>query len=111
MRICRIRELLAFCKINRTIDKFNEATRQIDKIAISAIATSKLCRKTHIDIASKVQVNMYATGLHEAGSSAVEHYSKLEIKDLFVLMCVAFNQPQYKVDKDLNVISGEIDVK
>ena len=54
---------------------------------------------------------MYATRLHEIVCSVVGHYSKLQIQDLFVLMCVAFNQPQYKVDKDLNVISGEIDVK
>lgn len=47
---------------------------------------------------------MYATGLHEAGSSAVEHYSMLELHDLFVLLCTAFNQPQYKVDKQLNVL-------
>ncbi len=90
---------MTFCGIDREITKFDEATKSVKRIPLDTIGSSKLCRKTHVDIATKVQVNMYATGLHEAGSSAVEHYSKLEIKDLFVLMCVAFNQPQYKVDK------------
>ena len=100
----QIKVLLKHCGIDREINRFNEVTNKVDRIPLNEIGSSKLCRKTHVDIATKVQVNMYATGLHEAGSSAVEHYSKLEIKDLFVLMCVAFNQPQYKVDKDLNVI-------
>lgn len=63
------------------------------------------------DFIKLTMANISATGLHEAGSSAVEHYFKLEIKDLFILMCVAFNQLQYRVDKDLNVISDEIEVK
>lgn len=70
--------------------------------------SSKLCRKTHIDIANKAQVNMYATWLHEVGSSAVEHYSMLEIRDLFMHICAAFNQPRYRVDKQLNVLSEEV---
>lgn len=50
---------------------------------------------------------MYATGLHEVGSSAVGHYSMLEIRDLFTLLCAAFNQPQYRVDKQLNILLDE----
>ncbi len=104
----KIKDLLKFCGIDRCVSRFNEETKKVDRIPLHMIGSSKLCRKTHIDIATKVQVNMYATGLHEAGSSAVEHYSKLEIKDLFVLMCLAFNQPQYRVDKGLNVQEKEV---
>lgn len=107
----KIKKLLEYCKIDRLINQYDEATRTMNRVPLHSVGSSKLCRKTHIDIASKVQVNMYATGLHEIGSSAVEHYSKLEIKDLFVLLCLAFNQPQYKVDKDLNVIEDEIGAK
>ncbi|MCM1140982.1 MAG: hypothetical protein NC453_20635 [Muribaculum sp.] len=107
----KIKKLLEYCKIDRLINQYDEATRTMNRVPLHSVGSSKLCRKTHIDIASKVQVNMYATGLHEIGSSAVEHYSKLEIKDLFVLLCLAFNQPQYKVDKDLNVLADEIEVK
>jgi hypothetical protein len=31
----------------------------------------------------------------------------LELHDLFVLLCAAFNQPQYRVDKQLNVLPEE----
>lgn len=106
-----IKKLLEYCKIDRTISKYNESEQKMEQIPLYKLGTSKLCRKTHIDIASKIQINMYATGLHEAGSSAVEHYSKLQLQDLFVLLCLAFNQPQYRVDKELNVISDEIEVK
>ena len=100
----RIKDLFVHCKLDRLISRYDEATQKMNQIPLYRIASNKLCRKTHIDIANKVQINMYATGLHEIGSSAVGHYSKLQIQDLFVLLCLAFNQPQYKVDKDLNVI-------
>ena len=48
--------------------------------------------------------DLYAAGLHKEGSDAVERYTKLDIKDRFVLMCAAFKQPMYKVDENLNVI-------
>ena len=51
---------------------------------------------------------MYATGLHEVESSAVEYYSMLEIRDLFMLLCAAFNQPRYRVDKQLNVLPEDV---
>lgn len=51
---------------------------------------------------------MYAPGLHEVGNSAVEHYSMLEIRDLFMLLCAAFNQPRYRVDKQLNVLTDAV---
>ena len=42
-----------------------------------------------------------------------DHRAALEIRDLFTLLCYTFNQPQYRVDKDLNIIEeptdGEID--
>ncbi len=100
----KIKQLLRHCKINRPISRYNEATQKMEGIPLYQLATSKLCRKTHIDIASKIQINMYATGLHEVGSAAVEHYSKLQIPDLFRLLCLSFDQPQYQVDKDLNII-------
>lgn len=99
----KIKKLLEHCKIDRLVNQYDEATGTMNRVPLHSVGSSKLCRKTHIDIANKAQVNMYATGLHEVGSSAVEHYSMLELHDLFVLLCAAFNQPQYKVDKQLNV--------
>ncbi len=54
------------------------------------IATSKLARKTHIDILSKVQINYFAAGLHKEGSKAVFRYTSLELKDRYGLMKAAF---------------------
>ena len=80
----------------------------MNRVPLHSVGNSKFCRKTHIDIANKAQVNMYATGLHEVGSSAVEHYSMLDIRDLFMLLCAAFNQPRYRVDRQLNVLTDAL---
>lgn len=45
-------------------------------------------------------------GLHRQGScGAVSHYTMLELADRFKLMNLAFDQEEYRVDKNLNVIS------
>ena len=80
----------------------------MNRVPLHSVGNSKFCRKTHIDIANKAQVNIYATGLHEVGSSAVEHYSMLDIRDLFMLLCAAFNQPRYRVDRQLNVLTDAL---
>lgn len=103
----KIKKLLEHCKIDRLVNQYDEATDTMLRVPLHTVGSSKLCRKTHIDISNKAQVNMYATGLHEVGSSAVEHYSMLEIRDLFTLLCAAFNQPQYRVDKQLNILLDE----
>lgn len=103
----KIKKLLEHCKIDRLVNRYDEATGTMHRVPLHTVGSSKLCRKTHIDISNKAQVNMYATGLHEVGSSAVEHYSMLEIRDLFTLLCAAFNQPQYRVDKQLNILLDE----
>ena len=103
----KIKKLLEHCKIDRLVNQYDEATGTMHRVPLHTVGSSKLCRKTHIDISNKAQVNMYATGLHEVGSSAVEHYSMLEIQDLFTLLCAAFNQPQYRVDKQLNILLDE----
>ena len=101
----KIKKLMKHCGIDRLVNDFDEATDTMKRVPLYTLASTKLARKTHVDIANKAQINMYAAGLHSIGSRAVGHYSALEIKDLFVLMCVAFNQPKYRVDKYLNVIS------
>ena len=34
------------------------------------MASSKLARKTHVDMLNKVQINYYAAGLHREGAKA-----------------------------------------
>jgi len=53
---------------------------------------------------SKVQIDLYASGLHKAGSTAVRRYTAMELKDRFALMNAAFDQSPYKVNKKLEVI-------
>lgn len=100
----KIRKLLEYCKINREVKVFNKDSSDNIYKPLYTMGSSKLCRKTHLDMLTKVQVNMYVSGHHKEGSSAVKHYSSLMLKDRFILMCAAYKQPIYKVDKELNVI-------
>ncbi len=103
----KIRKLLKFCGIDRKCTIYDEASQTNKYVPIYEIAGTRLCRRTHVDMMSKVQVNLYASGLHKVGSPAVHHYTSLQLADRFMLMCAAYDQPVYHVDKDLNVISGE----
>ncbi len=100
----KIKELLRLSGIDRKVSFFDVETQDNKWIPLYELGSSKLCRKTHVDIMNKVQINMYAAGLHKEGSEAVERYTKLELKDRFILMCAAFKQPDYKVDENLNEI-------
>ena len=73
-------------------------------IPLYEAASSKLARKTHVDMMSKVQVDLYAAGLHKKGSDAVNRYTKLELMDDFALLNAAFDQEDYRVDDKLNII-------
>ena len=100
----KIKQLLEYCGIDRECKVFDSSLNDNVYKPLYEFGSSKLCRKTHVDMMNKVQVDMYAAGLHKEGSSAVKRYTKLEMKDHFTLMCAAFDQPMYKVDKGLNVI-------
>ena len=100
----KIKKLLEYCGIDRPCQVFDEETQDNKFVPLYTLGCNKLCRKTAVDILNKAQVNMYAAGLHEKGSDAVRHYTYMGIRERFILMCYAYNQPMYKVDKDLNVI-------
>lgn len=100
----RIKSLLQQCKIDRPVAQYNEETRKNDYLPLFKVGSSKLARKTHVDMMNKVQINLYAAGLHKEGSSAVHRYTNMELKDRFALMNTAFDQKPYKVDAALNII-------
>lgn len=100
----KIKSLLKQCKIDKFIAEFNEKTGKNEYRPIHEIASSKLARKTHVDIMNKVQINQYVSGLHKEGSNAVNRYTSMSIKDRFALMCVAFGCNEYWVDKNLNIV-------
>ena len=96
-----LRKLLKFCGIDRPVAKFSEAKGENEYFPLYEVASSRLARKTHVDIMNKVQVNAYVAGLHAEGSDAVYRYTNLEIADRFALMNVAFGQKAYHVNPDL----------
>ena len=85
-----LRDLLKFCDITRQVSLFNPESGNNEYRPLYEVASSKLARKTHIDMLNKVQINYYAAGLHRAGSDAVFRYTNLELKDRYELMRVAF---------------------
>jgi integrase len=86
-----LRKLLEYCGINRQVSLFDSKTGDNISKPLYEVATSKLARKTHIDMLNKVQINYYAAGLHSAGSDAVFRYTSLELADRNVLMKAAFS--------------------
>ena len=85
-----LRQLLRYCDITRQVSMYCPETGDNEYRPICEVATSKLARKTHIDMLNKVQINYYAAGLHRVGSDAVFRYTNLELKDRYQLLKAAF---------------------
>ena len=93
----QIKKLLEYCGIERKIAIFNTSLSTNEYKPIYEIASSKLARKTHVDLMNKVQIDKYAAGLHAKNSSAVNRYTNMGIKEHFILMCAAFGCAAYTV--------------
>ncbi len=100
----QIKQLLEYCEINRKVAMFNTALKINEYKSIYEVASSKLARKTHVDLMNKVQVDKYAAGLHAKNSGAVDRYTNMGIKERFILMCVAFGCEKYRVNNTLDII-------
>ena len=98
-----LRLLLEYCGINRQVCIYDAERNDNTYRPLYEVASSKLARKTHVDMLTKVQVNFYAAGLHREGSGAVFRYTNLELKDRYELLRAAFEEPDYRVDKELRV--------
>lgn len=85
-----LRQLLQICGITRRVSLYCQETGDNIYRPLYEVATSKLARKTHIDMLNKVQINYYAAGLHRQGSDAVFRYTDLELKDRYELIRAAF---------------------
>lgn len=86
-----LRELLRYCGITRQVGLYCPETDDNIYKPLCDVASSKLARKTHIDMLNKVQINYYAAGLHRAGSDAVFRYTNLELRDRYELIKAAFS--------------------
>lgn len=94
-----LRQLLQYCGINRLVCLYDTELGDNVYRPIYEVASSKLARKTHVDMLTKVQINYYAAGLHREGSGAVFRYTSLELSDRFALMNAAFGTEDYRVGK------------
>lgn len=100
----QIKKILEICGIDREVAHYEESKKENVYSPLHTVGSSKLARKTHVDIMNKVQINKYAAGLHKEGSGAVNRYTSLELKDRFDLLNAAFDQEAYRVDSQLNII-------
>ena len=85
-----LRQLLRLCGITRCVSLYDPELEDNVYKPICDVASSKLARKTHVDMLTKVQINYYAAGLHREGSEAVFRYTNLELKDRLTLLQAAF---------------------
>ena len=104
-----LRQLLQYCGINRLVCLYDSELKDNVYRPIYEVASSKLARKTHVDMLTKVQINFYAAGLHREGSGAVFRYTSLELNDRFALLNAAFGTEDYRVDKKLKVLQNAKD--
>ena len=100
-----LRRLLEYCGIDRLVCLYDSEQGDNAYRPLYEVASSKLARKTHVDMLTKVQINYYAAGLHREGSGAVFRYTQLELKDRFTLLLAAFGEADYRVDKELHILT------
>ena len=85
-----LRRLLQYCGVDRRVCLFDPELADNVYRPLYEVASSKLARKTHVDLLTKVQINYYAAGLHREGSAAVFRYTSLDLADRYALLCAAF---------------------
>lgn len=103
----KIKKLLEYCGIDRQCKIFDNDRNTNVCVPIYEFASNKICRKVHETLMSRVQIQMYASGLHAVGSAAIANYVDMSLEDRFQLMCLAFEQESYRVDKNMNIIKNE----
>ena len=103
----KIKKLLEDCGINRKSPVRDTETGKTKYVPIYELASTKLARKTFVNLMASCQVDLYAAGLHKRGSDAVERYAHIDLKERFRLMCFAFGEPEYEVDDNLAIIERE----
>lgn len=91
----KIKELLKHYEINRPVVIRKDGS--LVSVPLHKISSSKICRKTHIDIITKVSLNKYSSGLHKEGSKEVERYTGFTIEEKYKLYCIAFGQEGYEI--------------
>lgn len=94
----KIKEVLRLAGIDRECSVFDEVAGKNTYVQLWELGSSKLARKTFVDILNKAQINKYAAGLHSKKSDAVDRYTALTLKDRYILMCYAFGEEIQLID-------------
>ena len=94
-----LRRLFEYCGIHRLVSLYNSELKDNVYKPLYEVASSKLARKTHVDMLTKVQINYYVAGLHRSGSDAVFRYTSLGLADRFALLNAAFGTEDYRIEK------------
>ena len=68
---------------------------EIKRVPLWEMASNKLARSTFVDIINKSQINPYLAGLHKDGSSAVNHYTSMDLEERWRFFSMAFRQELY----------------
>lgn len=87
-----LKQLLRECGIVRKVRVYNELRGENDYLPLWQVASSKLARKTHVDMLNKVQLDPWVSGLHREGSEAVFRYTRLELQDRYRMLLLAFGE-------------------
>ena len=103
----QIKVLLENCSINRKCPIRDAETGKTKYVPVHELASTKLARKTFVNLMASCQVDLYAAGLHKRGSDAVERYAHIDLKERFRLMCFAFGESEYEVDDNLAIIERQ----
>lgn len=85
----RIKELLAYCGINRLID-----SKDGGRVSICERASSKSARKTYLTLQVEYQSDPYILGVHKQGSKAVENYLHTSMASKYMLVCRMFDEEE-----------------
>lgn len=85
-----LKQLLRECGMVRKVRVYNELRGENDYLPLWQVASSKLARKTHVDMLNKVQLDPWVSGLHREGSEAVFRYTRLELQDRYRMLLLAF---------------------
>ena len=56
----KIKRILETCGIDRKVPVYDESEKRNVYLPVSSLGSSKLARKTHVDMMNKVQIDMYA---------------------------------------------------
>ena len=103
----QIKKLLEICGIERKCPIRDTDAGRTKYVPVWEIASTKLARKTFVNMMASCQVDLYAAGLHKRGSDAVERYAHIDLKERFRLMCFAFDEKEYEVDDNMAIIEQE----